>query len=139
MAKSWLFAIGMLAAVLGVAAVACSDDEESEAELTAQLCTDIEALRADGAAFGTLTETSTVDELQSIGSAYGSALNNVIDDAKALGEVRTEPIEAAYDNLDSAIDDIPDDASISEGFALIEPELVAVDNAYAQAFSGVAC
>ena len=42
MTTKWLVIIGILVAVLGIAAVAC--DDESEEELTAQLCSDLASL-----------------------------------------------------------------------------------------------
>jgi hypothetical protein len=134
----WLVLVGILVAVLGIAAVAC-DDDESEADLTARLCSDLVNLQAADAAFDTLDETSTVEDLESLNSAYASALDDVVDSANAVGDIRVDGIEDAYNDLDQAIDDVPSDATISDGLASIQPAVDAVGEAYVAAFSSVGC
>lgn len=138
MNTKWLVLVGILVAVLGIAAVAC-DDDESEADLTAQLCSDLVNLQAADAAFDTLDENSTVEDLESLNSAYASALDDVVDSANAVGDIRVDGIEDAYNDLDQAIDDVPSDATISDGLASIQPAVDAVGEAYVAAFSSVGC
>ena len=138
MTTKWLVLVGIFVAVLGIAAVACSDDP-SEAELTITLCSDLVDLQVADAAFDTLDENSTLDEIRSVNVAYSEALDDVIDSADDLANVRSEPIEDAYNDLNQAIADIPGDASIRDALLSIEDELVAVDNAYAQFFSSLNC
>ena len=138
MKTHWLVLVGILVAVLGIAAVAC-DDDASEAELTIEVCRDFVDLQAADAAFDTLDENSTLDEIRSVNVAYSNALEEVVDSAADLADVRSEPIEAAYDDLNQAIADISSDATIQEALLSIEDELVAVDNAYDQFFSSLNC
>ena len=138
MTTKWLLLVGIFVAVLGIAAIAC-DDDPSEAELTIELCRDLVDLQVADAAFDTLDENSTLDEIKSVNIAYGDALDDVIDSAGDLADVRSEPVEAAYNDLNQAIADIPGDATIIEALTSIEDELVAIDNAYATAFSSLGC
>lgn len=137
MTSKWLVLIGIIVAVLSIAAVAC--DDESEEELIATLCADIVDLRGADAAFDTLNENSTLDEIQSVNVAYSQALDDVIDSASDVADVRSEPVEAAYNDLNQAIADIPGDATVTEALLSIEDELVAIDNAYATAFASLGC
>ena len=96
-------------------------------------------LRVAEAAFGTLGPDSTIDEIRSASDAYADALTAVVDSAKDLASVRTEPIETASNDLAQAIDDIPGDDTIPEALASIEEELAAFDSASEQAFASVDC
>ncbi len=136
----WTFlGLGLLIAIVAVVSYACGDDEPSEAEAVAQLCADLNTLQSADAAFDTIGAASTVDELDDAKAAYSHALDDVVSSAQDVADVRTQPIEDAYDDLDQAISDISGDASIVEGLASIEPQLAAVDAAYASAFSSLNC
>ena len=140
MLSKWTFlGLGLLIAIVAVVSYACGDDEPSEAEAVAQLCADLDTLQAADAAFDNIGADSTVDELDDAKAAYSDALDDVVSSAQAVADVRTQPIEDAYDDLDQAISDIPGDATLLEGLASIEPQLAAVDTAYASAFSSVDC
>ena len=134
-----LLVVAGIVAVLGIAAVACDDDDPSEEDVTSSLCSDLGELRAADAAFDTLGPDSTLDEIRSVSETYEDALNAAIGSAGDLADVRTEPVDAAYDDLAQAIDDISGDATIPEALTSIEDELVALDNAYEQAFANVDC
>lgn len=138
MTKTWLIVVGILVAVLGIAAVACSDDK-SEEELNAALCADLDALQAADAAYDTLGTDSTLDDLKSVNSAYASALDDVADSARDVGSVRVEGINAAYGDLNQTVADLSSDATISEGLTAIESAVVAIGDAYVAAFASVPC
>lgn len=141
MSKRRLLMGGMvIVALVAIAAIACGDDDDdSEGDATAQLCSDLSVLSGAGAALNDLDSSSTVDDVKAAGQAYGDALQAVDESASDLAEVRAQPVDDAYDDLDAAISDIPGDATIEEGLASIQPALAAVDAAYAEAFSSVDC
>lgn len=139
MRRNWvLTGVGLLVAVLAVAAIAC-DDEPSEEEAVAQLCSDLTQLQAADAPFDDLGAASTIDEVEAANDAYSDALGDVVGSAGDVAEVRAQPIEDAYADLDQAINDIPGDATIVEALASITDELAAVDDAYDEAFASVDC
>jgi len=136
----WTFlGLGLLIAIVAVVSYACGDDEPSEAETVALLCADLNTLQSADAAFDNISADSTVDELDDAKVAYSDALDDVVSSAQDVADVRTQPIEDAYDDLDQAISDIPGDATLLEGLASIEPQLAAVDAAYDSAFSSLDC
>jgi len=140
MLNKWTFlGLGLLIAIVAVVSYSCADDEPSEAEAGGQLCADLNTLQAADAAFDDLGPDSTIDEIQAANSSYNDALNDVVSSAQDVADIRTQDIEDAYDDLDQAISDISGDATIVEGLASIEPQLVAVDAAYASAFSSLDC
>ncbi len=140
MINKWTFlGLGLLIAIVAVVSFACDDDGPSEAEAVAKLCADLNTLQAADAAFDDLGPDSTINEIQAANAAYNDALDDVASSGKDVAAVRIQPIEAAYDDLDEAINDISGDATIPEALASISDELAAVDAAYASAFSGVDC
>lgn len=140
MINKWTFlGLGLLIAIVAVVSYACGDDEPSEAEAVAQLCADLNTLQSADAAFDNIGADSTVDELDDAKAAYSDALDDVVSSAQDVADIRTQDIEDAYDDLDQAISDISGDATIVEGLASIEPQLAAVDAAYASAFSSLDC
>ncbi len=122
--------------------LACGDDDDdggAELDPEAQLCADLATLQAADAAFDGLSSASSIDDVQAANEAYADALDDVVSSANDLAEIRSQPIEDAYDSLDAAIDDLDSSESIADGLASIEDELAAVDAAYIEAFSGVTC
>ncbi len=140
MRRNWLvMGVGLIAAVLAVAAVACGDDSPSEEEAVAQLCTEFAELRAAGGAFDDLGADSTIDEIRATNDAYNDALGDVVAGAGDFAAVRAQPIEDAYADLDQAIDDISGDDTILQALASIAADLIAVNDAYDEAFASLDC
>ena len=141
--SKWKFpALVLVIPVVVLVALACGDDDDdgsSELDAEAQLCADLATLQTADAAFDSLSSASTIEDVQAANEAYSDALDDVVNSANDLADIRSQPIQDAYDNLDSAIDDLDSSESIADGLAAIEDELVAVDAAYAEAFSGVVC
>lgn len=132
-------AAALIAAMLAVAAVACDDGGPSEEEAVAQLCTDLAELKTAGAAFDDLGPDSTIDDIRATSDAYNDSLGNVMQSAKDVAAVRAQPIQNAYANLAQAINDISGDTTIVEALTSIKDELVAIDNAYDEAFASLDC
>ena len=141
--SKWKFlALVLVIPVVVLVALACGDDDDdgsAELDAEAQLCADLATLDAADAAFDSLSSDSSIDDVKALNEAYSDALDNVVSSSNDLAEIRSQPIEDAYANLDSAIDDLDSSESISDGLAAIEDELAAVDAAYVEAFSGVVC
>jgi len=141
--SKWKFlALVLVIPLVVLVALACGDDDDdgsAELDAEAQLCADLATLDAADAAFDSLSSDSSIDDVKALNEAYADALDNVVSSSNDLAEIRSQPIEDAYANLDSAIDDLDSSESISDGLAAIEDELAAVDAAYVEAFSGVVC
>jgi DNA repair exonuclease SbcCD ATPase subunit len=124
--KTWiLFAAVLL--VLAGAAAGCVQPTEEEAE--AQLCEDLAALRAALDNFENINRTSTVEEIRDARDQVGSAMQDVRDSADQLEDIRVDELDAAYSNLENAVEDLPDDATAGEALQTIRPELQAVRDA----------
>lgn len=142
--SKWKFlALVLVIPVVVLVALACGDDDDddgsAEVDAEAALCADLATLQAADAAFDSLSSASTIDDVKAANEAYADALDEVVDSANDLATIRSQPIEDAYDDLDSAIDDLSGSDSIADGLASIEVQLAAVDAAYIEAFSGLTC
>ena len=142
--SKWKFlALVLVIPMVVLVALACSDDDDddgsAEVDAEAALCADLATLQAADAAFDGLSAASSIDDVKAANEAYADALDDVVSSSNDLAEIRSQPIEDAYDNLDAAIDDLDSSESIADGLAAIEDELAAVDAAYIEAFSGVTC
>ena len=140
--SKWKFlALVLVIPVVALVALACSDDDDGSSELDAEaaLCADLFTLQAADAAFDNLSAASTIDDVKAANEAYAEALDDVVNSANDLASIKSQPIEDAYDALDAAIDDLSGTTNIADGLLAIEDELLAVDAAYATAFSGLTC
>ena len=142
--SKWKFlALVLVIPVVVLVALACGDDDDdngdAELDAEAQLCADLATLQAADAAFDSLTANNSIDDVQAANEAYAEALDDVVSSANDVADIRSQPIEDAYDNLDAAIDDLDSSESITDGLAAIADEVAALDAAYDEAFSGVAC
>ena len=142
--SKWKFlALVLVIPLVVLVALACGDDDDddgsAELDAAAQLCADLTTLQAADASFDSLSSASSIDDVKALNEVYADALDDVVGSANDLGEIRSQPIEDAYDDLNSAINDIPGDATIAEGLDSISAALAAVDAAYVEAFSGLAC
>ena len=141
--SKWKFlALILVIPLVVLVALACGDDDDdgsAEVDAEAALCADLATLQAADASFDSLSSASSIDDVKALNEVYADALDDVVGSANDLGEIRSQPIEDAYDDLNSAINDIPGDATIAEGLDSISAALAAVDAAYVEAFSGLAC
>jgi hypothetical protein len=142
--SKWKFlALVLVIPLVVLVALACGDDDDDdgseELDAEAQLCADLATLQAADATFDGLSSASSIDDVKAANEAYAEALDDVVSSTNDLADIRSQPIEDAYDSLDSAIDDLDSSESIADGLTAIEDELAAVDAAYIEAFSGVAC
>ncbi len=143
--SKWKFlALVLVIPVVVLVALACGDDDDDDdgsaaVDAEAALCSDLATLQAADATFDSLSSASSIDDVKAANEAYADALDDVVDSANDLASIRSQPIEDAYDDLDSAIDDLSGSDSIADALTAIEVELAAVDAAYVEAFSGLTC
>ena len=141
MTKTWIV-VGIVA-VLGIAALACDDDESpSVEEADQQLCSDLSVLDSALAALGTTISdsNSTVEQVQNDGDAVNDALDRVISSAEDVGSARTDEIDSAYSVLDQTVQDIRSgDETLVESLATVRSAAQAVIDAEAQLFSDLGC
>jgi hypothetical protein len=129
--KRTLKIFGALAAAsLAVVALAgCSDDEPSEAEATAALCSDLDELDSALGAYADLNVNSTFDDVEDAEEDVQEAFEAVEASAEDVADARIDDLEAAYDELLEAADDIASDDTIGEAATTLVTQAQSVNAA----------
>ena len=88
---------------------------ESQAEAQQGFCSSLSGLQGSIQALAGLSPTSaSKDDYQSAVSNVDSAWDLVKTDAGDLKDVSMGTLDSAWDSFTSAVDDVPDDASVSD-------------------------
>ena len=112
-----LLIVGAAGAILlGIYAV--SRDKNSEANAQASFCSSVETMQSDVQALvaldpSTASKTDYQDDVNSIQSDW----DNVKSDASNLASINMSTLDNAWDDFKSAVDDVPDDASVSDALS----------------------
>lgn len=127
----FIFAVPLLLAV------SCSN--ESTQEKTAQLCTDLATLGSAVTNLKNIDPNSTVGDLRTAEREVKTAFSDVQASARDVQDARLDDLESANNNLDKAIQDVPNDATLQDATISISDEALAVEAAQAQLRSGLGC
>jgi hypothetical protein len=135
-----LAALG-LAGVAVLALSACTEPSPtSQADAEGQLCTDLDAF---GTALRGLTDldpaTATVEDVDATRASIQDAWDAVKESAADVGEADDTAVEAAWQDVATAIDDIPTDVPISEAIGPVQTAADAVRSAFDEMSNGVGC
>jgi endonuclease/exonuclease/phosphatase (EEP) superfamily protein YafD len=117
--------------------VSCAQPSASEAQ--ANLCTSLAEFKTSLATLGSVSPSSTVEDLKQAQADVKQAWNGIQSDFQDLEVARVEDFSQAYNNLDKAINAVPDQATLSEGAGAIQEEVTAVAAARDQLYSGLQC
>lgn len=116
MRKALLLGLIVVLAVTSLAVVGCGSDEEAKAALRSAL--DVVDVKVDE--FTKSAMTSTVPELKTAKDGLAADWQAVVEAAKAIEGADVAAAEKAWTDLSSAVDAMPDDASlIQAGSALL--------------------
>jgi hypothetical protein len=96
---------------------------ESQAQAQESFCSSLGGLESSIESLTALSPTSaSKDDYQSAVSSIESAWDQVKTDAGDLKDVSTSTLDSAWDSFTSAIDDVPDDASVSDALTDVSQE-----------------
>jgi outer membrane murein-binding lipoprotein Lpp len=135
LSMKWILVLG--AAILLLCAAGCTQPSPEEAE--AQLCADLDELETALQELESLDDTATIGEVRAAEENVTSAWNNVRSSAQARGDVNVDQLEAAYTDLDNAVNDLPEDITVAEARTQLQPQIDAVKQAWQQVFSSANC
>jgi len=142
--KKFLF-IAVAAIGVSLIGAACSDDDDTAdsqgdvVDSNAQLCASLAQLDSSLEAVAGVTASTTVDETSALVDTARDDWQTVVDDAEALGEARVDTFESAQSDLQSAVDDIPGDATLEEGAASVSGQAEIYEASVEQVFSDLDC
>jgi 3'-phosphoadenosine 5'-phosphosulfate sulfotransferase len=125
--------------VMGLLALALACSGPSSDDAQAALCSNLATFQQSVDKLTNLNSYSTVGELK---AARDDARNSFQAVSQANAAVRNAQVDAlvnAYDDLQNAIGDLPDEATVQEAATSLQPQVAAVQSAREQVRSGVEC
>jgi hypothetical protein len=133
------FKVFLPALLLLVLTSCTSESTPTAAEKQAQLCTDLARFRTAVASLRSLSPNSTVSDLKQAQDQVKTAFSEVKSSAVNVQEARVVELEEAQANLDKAVQEIPETATLQQASESISEEVAAVESAQTQMESGVNC
>ncbi|MFD8979751.1 hypothetical protein [Streptomyces sp. NPDC059564] len=135
--------IGVLCVSAAFGLAACSDDSSPSEEATqaaADLCTDLNALKADTAKLKALNPAvATKDQVQQARDAVKKDWENVKGNLTKLKESERNAVTSAAENLNKAYDDLPGDTTGKDALTKLQPQIQSLDEATTAATTGLKC
>jgi hypothetical protein len=114
-------------------AVACSSDDNGDTDSVggaeSQFCSDLAALNTAMRALASLSPSSTVDDANDARDDVKEALDDVRASAKQLAEAKTNALQDAYEEFDSAIDDVEGEQTLGQAAASVMGEAAGIATA----------
>ncbi len=124
--KTWILFVSVIL-ILACAGAGCVQPSEEEAE--AQLCQDLEDLGVALQNMENISVSSSVGDIRDAQDQVQSAMESVRSSADQVANIRVDELNAAYEDLDQAVQGLPDDATVVEAIQTIRPEIQAVRDA----------
>ena len=133
MNKKMIFLLGIPLLMLG----SCAEPSVSDAQAT--YCQELANLELAIVNFQGLSADSTVKDLKQAQKQVRSAFTAVKQAASTLEDAKVEQLEQSQQNLEKAVNDIPDDATLTEALASVSDKVGSVSEARQELFSSANC
>ncbi|MFD9573534.1 hypothetical protein ACFWBI_27275 [Streptomyces sp. NPDC059982] len=137
--------IGVLCVSAAFGLAACSDSSSSSpaeqaSQAAADLCTDLNALKADNAKLRTLDPAvATKDQVKSAYDAVQKDWENVRNNLTKLKEEQRNAVKAAAESLKSGYQDLPGDTTGKDALTKLQPQIQTLDQATTAASTSLKC
>ena len=115
----------------------CAEPSVSDAQAT--YCQELTNLELAVVNFQSLSADSTVKDLKQAQEQVRSAFAAVKQAASTLEDAKVEQLEQSQQNLEKAVNDIPDDATLAEGLSSVSDKVGSVSEARQELFSSANC
>jgi predicted nuclease with TOPRIM domain len=112
---------------------------ESVADQKAQLCTDLARFNTSVATLKSMSPSSTVSDFRAARDEVKANFEQVKMTAQSVQEAKVAELESAYQGLDSAVQSIPETATLQEAMDSVSEQVVAVEDARAQMNADLNC
>jgi ribosome recycling factor len=129
-------AIFLMAVLALMTLTACRD---SDADLQADACTELDQLQASIAALTALGPTSTVDQYKDATKEVRESAQDAARAVRRVEDERAEELRDAEKDLDKAADDVDDDEPVAAALGQIQPHIAAVAAARDQMTASLNC
>lgn len=128
----------MFVALLLLALAGCGQPTTVD-EAKVQLCQDLSTFRDTVRTLISADQDTTVEEFQANREAVAESYAAVQESAASVQEAQLDDLEAAYTNLDQAIQAIPTNATMLEAVDSLRDEAAALDSAWQDLLAEVQC
>jgi ribosome recycling factor len=112
---------------------------ESDEDIQAEACTELNQLQVSIAALTALGPTSTVDQYQDAAKQVRESAQDAARAVRRVEDERAEELRDAEKDLDDAVDDVDDDQTAVGALAQIQPQIAAVESARDQMTASLNC
>ena len=116
-----------------------SQAPESVADQKAQLCTDLARFNTSVATLKSMSPSSTVSDFRAARDEVKANFEQVKLTAQSVQEAKVAELETAYQGLDSAVQSIPETATLQQAMHSVSEQVVAVEDARAQMNTDLNC
>lgn len=118
----------------------CGGQEpQSIADQQAQLCTDLARLNTSVATLKSMSPSSTVGDFKAARDEVKANFEQVKLTAQNMKAAKVADLETAYQDLDSAIQNIPETATLQQAMSSVAEQVTAVEDARAQMNAELNC
>lgn len=140
--RAWiavLIGAGIVAAIL-IGYLATRGGEESQADAQQAFCSSLSTLDSSVQALTGLDATSaSKSDYQSAVSTIEDDWDQVKSDASDLASISMSSLDSAWDSFKSAVDDVPDDASVSDALNDVKSSAQSLGSTVKSTLTGPDC
>lgn len=129
----------VMAALPLLFAASCAGQQATTEDKKAELCTNLARLNTSIAALKSMSPNSTVGDFRTARDQVKTAFADVKTSAQSVQESRVADLEVAQNDLDKAITNIPNNATLQQATQSVAPKVAAVEAAQSQMRSGLGC
>lgn len=140
--KGWItiLVLGGLAAAILIGFWGTRGGEESQADAQQAFCSSLSSLESSVQALTALDPTSaSQSDYQSAVSTIESDWDQVKTDASDLASIDQSTLDSAWDSFKSAVDDVPDDASVSDALSDVKSSADSLASTVKSTLTGPDC
>jgi hypothetical protein len=135
-----VIAVGAIALVGIGGLAACGDDDESQATAEQNLCASLSSFSAAVVGLqGLDVQTASQDDYEDAVQQIRDAWNDVRQDAKDVVDADAAALDAAREDLESAVDDAPEDVPVADAVAALEPQVDEIAQSWRELYDGLDC
>jgi len=131
--------IGIVAIAIAMFAFTACDDEPTQAEANERFCDSVGDLSAALRNLRDLDSDTTVEEYQDERDQVTESYEAMIEAAASVVGLRLEDLEESRDDLQDALDDVPEDATLGEALEAVDDEVDNVARELSQVLNDVDC
>jgi sirohydrochlorin ferrochelatase len=139
MKRSPLIITALGVVMLAAFVFAACEDEPTQAEANERFCDSVGDLVAAFRNLEDLDRNSTIEEVQDERDQVVESWDAMIDAAAGVASVRLDELNDAWDDLQAAIDDVSDEATLGEALDSVDDEIANVTSELSQVLNDVDC